>query len=72
MVRMRTSLVLFLVAIKMIQGSVLTAMQVRSSELAMEEEKVESDVELEKDFLKGLEDVDWDEDWRLDIEVLIV
>ena len=69
---MRTSLVLFLVAIKMIQGSVLTAMQVRSSELAMEEEKVESDVELEKDFLKGLEDVDWDEDWRLDIEVLIV
>lgn len=66
---MRTSLVLFLVAIKMIQGSVLTAMQVRSSELAMEEEKVESDVELEKDFLKGLEDVDWDEDWS-DVELL--
>ena len=33
------------------------------------EEDLDNDIELQEDFLKGLEDVDWEEDWS-DVEVL--
>ena len=33
------------------------------------EEDLDNDIELQEDFLKGLEDMDWEEDWS-DVEVL--